>query len=59
MILGFKTKFTDKILNGSKIHTIRKDSKNRWKVGNTIHFANGIRTKNNNETNRNLIRYYD
>lgn len=46
MILGFKKQFTKKILNRTKIHTIREDKSNRWKVGNKIHFANGIRTKN-------------
>jgi len=30
----------------SKIHTIRKDEKNRWKVGNKIHFIINNRTKN-------------
>lgn len=48
MILGFKKQFTDKILSGEKIHTIREDKKNRWEKGNIIHFANDIRTKNYN-----------
>jgi hypothetical protein len=30
----------------AKIHTIRKDEKNRWKVGNKIHFIINNRTKN-------------
>lgn len=30
----------------AKIHTIRADPKNRWKVGNKIHFVIGNRTKN-------------
>lgn len=46
MILGFKQQFVDKILDGSKIHTIREDKTKRWKLGNTIHFATGVRTKN-------------
>lgn len=46
MILGFKPKFKDKILNGSKIHTIRFDQHKRWKVGMSIQFATGVRTKN-------------
>lgn len=29
-----------------KIHTIREDKKDRWKVGNKIHFAINNRTKN-------------
>lgn len=49
MILGFKPQFIDKILNGSKIHTIREDKHNRWKVGNKIHFATGVRTKEYNQ----------
>lgn len=48
MILGFKPQFKEKIINKSKIHTIRYDEKNRWKAGNIIHFATGIRTKNYN-----------
>ena len=49
MILGFKKQFVDKILNGTKIHTIREDRNNRWKTGNKIHFATGIRTRNYNQ----------
>lgn len=55
MVLGFKrvvkrngkrvkTYFEEKIVNGSKIHTVRRDSKNRWSPGKVIHFATGIRT---------------
>ena len=29
-----------------KMHTIRKDSSNRWKAGNDIHFTINVRTKN-------------
>jgi len=49
MILAFKKEFVPKILEGSKIHTIREDKPNRWKVGNKIHFATGVRTKNYNQ----------
>jgi hypothetical protein len=45
MVLGFKKQFTSKIKNGSKIHTILEDKQDRWKEGNTIHFATGVRTK--------------
>lgn len=53
MILGFKQKyhwgeptlFREKIINGSKVHTIRQDVHNRWKPGMTIQFAVGVRTK--------------
>ncbi|MBE7411382.1 MAG: hypothetical protein HS129_04840 [Leptospiraceae bacterium] len=46
MILGFKQQFIRPILDGTKIHTIREDVHNRWHVGNKIHFATGVRTKN-------------
>lgn len=46
MILGFKEHFVCKIKKHTKIHTIREDKHNRWRVGNTIHFATGVRTKN-------------
>ena len=43
-----QTNFVDKILSGEKIHTIRWDINNRWKVGNKIHFSTGARTSNYN-----------
>lgn len=49
MILGFKKQFKQSILDGTKIHTIREDSHNRWKAGNKIHFATGVRTKHYNQ----------
>ena len=49
MILGFKKQFPPMILVGTKIHTIREDKHDRWKAGNKIHFATGIRTKNYNQ----------
>ncbi|VTP94927.1 ASCH domain-containing protein [Sphingobacterium daejeonense] len=45
MILGFKQQFVEPILKGNKIHTIREDSKDRWKTGSHIHMATGVRTK--------------
>lgn len=45
MVLSFKNQFVDKILDGSKIHTIREDKHNRWQVGSLINFATGVRTK--------------
>lgn len=45
MVLGFKPQFVEKILNGSKIHTIRVDKNKRWQRGKKIHFAMGVRTK--------------
>ena len=44
MIISFKAQFKPLILNGSKIHTIRADKTSRWKAGNEIHFATGVRT---------------
>jgi len=48
MVLGFKKRFEQPILTGSKIHTVRQDEKDRWHRGMTIHFATGTRTKNYN-----------
>jgi hypothetical protein len=45
MILGFKQQFKDKILDNSKIHSIRQDKKERWKSGRLIQFCTGVRTK--------------
>lgn len=45
MILSFKKQFKEPILNGTKIHTIREDKPKRWKAGNNIHAATGVRTK--------------
>ncbi len=49
MILGFKKQFISPISKGTKIHTIREDNHNRWKSGNEIHFATGVRTKHYNQ----------
>ena len=46
MILSFKKQFKQPIVDGTKIHTIREDTPNRWKAGDKIHFATGVRTKN-------------
>lgn len=45
MVLGFKEQFKPLILAGTKIHTIREDSKDRWQPGMQIHMATGVRTK--------------
>lgn len=47
MILGFKPQFVSEIESGKKVHTIRRGF--RWKAGNTIQFATGVRTKNYNQ----------
>jgi len=42
MLLTFsKDQFKDKILDGTKIHTIRTDKSERWKRGMKIHFWRG------------------
>jgi len=56
MILPFKEQFVEPIMSGRKIHTIREDRKNRWIRGKTIHFATGVRTKNQNTFYSNLCR---
>jgi len=43
VILGFKKQFIDKILDGTKIHTIRTDKHDRWAAGRKIHFGTGVR----------------
>lgn len=45
MVLGFKQQFVPKIIDGTKIHTIRRDEHRRWQKGVRIHFATGVRTK--------------
>lgn len=44
MVLSFKDQFIKPIQTGQKIHTIREDKPGRWKPGNKIHFATGVRT---------------
>ena len=42
MLLTFsKDQFVEKILTGDKIHSIREDKNNRWKIGMKIHFWRG------------------
>lgn len=48
MVLGFKKQFKTSIVKGDKIHTIREDKNDRWRAGNLIHFATGVRTKEYN-----------
>lgn len=48
MILAFKPQFVNPIQYGIKIHTFREDPHNRWKAGNSIQAATGVRTKNYN-----------
>jgi len=49
MILGFNRRFEPVLPvvgDGTKIHTMREDKKNRWKPGIKIHMAFGVRTRN-------------
>lgn len=48
MVIGFNKQFPDKIIAGTKLHTIREDSKDRWKVGVCMHMATGVRSKKYN-----------
>ncbi|MEI8086941.1 MAG: hypothetical protein WCG93_12075 [Paludibacter sp.] len=45
MVIGFNKQFPDKIIAGTKLHTIREDVHNRWRAGMTMHMATGVRTK--------------
>lgn len=49
MVIAFKERFVEPILQKKKKHTIREDSHNRWKIGMKMHFATGVRTKNYNQ----------
>ena len=44
MVLSFNQNFPEKILNGTKIHTIREDRHNRWKAGRSIQMSILVRT---------------
>jgi hypothetical protein len=45
MLIGFKKQFAPRILDGSKIFTIRNERKVPPKIGETIHMYSGLRTK--------------
>lgn len=45
MLLGFKQRFADKILDGSKVFTMRKERKIQPKIGETLHMYTALRTK--------------
>ena len=45
MVIGFNEQFPDKILAGTKKHTIREDQYDRWHAGMKMHMAVGVRTK--------------
>ena len=45
MIIGFNKQFPDKIIKGTKKHTIREDKHDRWHAGMKMHMATGVRTK--------------
>jgi hypothetical protein len=52
MVLGFKQRFVAPILAGTKIHTIRPDIHDRWRSGNSIQMATGVRTKEYHQFNK-------
>ena len=45
MILNFRPVHVPPILKGTKIHSMREDKHNLWKVGMDIQFSTGARTK--------------
>jgi hypothetical protein len=45
MLLGFKPRFVDPILDGTKLHTLRNARKVTPKVGEVLHMYTGLRTK--------------
>lgn len=51
MILAFNPIFEDRILKGTKVHTIRLDPYNRWRAGRYIQMATGVRTKHYKQFN--------
>lgn len=48
MIIAFKERFEQPILNNKKKHTLREDIHDRWKAGVIMHMATGVRTKKYN-----------
>lgn len=41
MIISFSPQFVPKILDGTKIHTLREDKANRWQAGRKMHMYTG------------------
>lgn len=50
-ILNYKDPLIEKVMDGSKIHTVRF-SKRPWKIGDSAIHATGVRTKNYREHRR-------
>lgn len=46
MLLGFKKRFVEPILIGTKVHTMRRRRKTPPKIGETLHMYTGLRTGN-------------
>jgi hypothetical protein len=51
-LIGFKKEFSEKIINGTKVHTIRASRKRPIKSGDTLILAIGVRTKQYKELMR-------
>ena len=45
MLLGFKKRFVEPILIGTKVHTLRKPRKNEPKIGERLFMYTALRTK--------------
>ncbi|SHF96843.1 hypothetical protein SAMN05444008_11534 [Cnuella takakiae] len=56
MVIGFKQQFVPYILSGIKIHTIRTDPHNRWRQGMKMHMATGVRTRDYEQFNLEVVR---
>jgi hypothetical protein len=54
MVIGFKEQFVEPILDGTKLHTMREDTHNRWDKGRVMHMATGVRTTNYNQFNEEI-----
>lgn len=52
MVLGFKPRFKEPILNRTKKFSIRRGS--RWEAGMKLHMATGTRTKNYDQFNKGI-----
>lgn len=57
MLLGFKQRFADPILIGTKVFTLRNPRKNEPKIGETLYMYTGLRTtKSKKITDREKLR---
>lgn len=55
MILNFQEQFKQKIIEGTKIHTLRHGE--RWRADQKMHFYTGSRTKNAKQFAEGIVAY--